>query len=738
MPRKKPTSKNKIADDSNAKSKRAVRRKVEDLVDRVWDTDDLREQTKYLNEALELDPGYADAYFLLAEFALGPEAALPLYEQAVACEERELGAETFRDLRGEFWEIDHTRPYMSYLRSFADCLLTLGKVDEAVEHFKKLLELDSNDSQANRYRLFTALLLSDRLDELDKTLKKHREQSADWLYARALLTFRKEGASTNANRWLRKAEAANSIIPEYLCRTKMLPTDMPRIYSPGSEEEAILYAAATLPAWRHASGAVTWLRDSLQLPLMRPTEDKPRAASWSKIRARLKQLPIDEDAVWEIDVFASDSSDEPLWNLVIIDAISSEVLVFESFLKRPGHAAVWEIVVETMANPKEEEPFLPAAVRVVRKSWANAWTKKLDQIDVGCELAKTLETLDEFRDFAERTETTTRRLSEELPAAPAEFERLPLAAGEVWQMIFRKMPIWLEDEGQMKRPSCVLIVDATNRLIVKLELLKESATEDEVWDVMRAAIAAPAAGDPRRPESVCVLPAEVSPEWGQRLEEIGVKCDFESDLDTIGPLYDDLVKNVGGERRMKPLITVPGITPTALGVFYEAAADFFRAAPWRTFPGDVILRADTDAFSSGPWYVAIMGQSGIEMGIAVYEDKAQLKRLLRGQWREDEGVRQMSALSVLFGEVYDMAAEDVDAIEQHDWAIATPEAYPAVLRVLPGKAMRTPMAWEVELLEALLRALREYVRQQTPDELTTTVATASRTVTLKLSRATGF
>jgi alkanesulfonate monooxygenase SsuD/methylene tetrahydromethanopterin reductase-like flavin-dependent oxidoreductase (luciferase family) len=49
-------------------------------------------------------------------------------------------------------------------------------------------------------------------------------------------------------------------VPAYLLGAKRLPKSPPPYYSPGSEDEAILYAADHAAGWRRTPGALDWLR----------------------------------------------------------------------------------------------------------------------------------------------------------------------------------------------------------------------------------------------------------------------------------------------------------------------------------------------------------------------------------------------------------------------------------------------------------------------------------------------
>ncbi|MEX0725758.1 MAG: hypothetical protein WEB58_06330 [Planctomycetaceae bacterium] len=273
-------------------------------------------------------------------------------------------------------------------------------------------------------------------------------------------------------------------------------------------------------------------------------------------------------------------------------------------------------------------------------------------------------------------------------------------------------------------------MDLTNDKVVGVDVLEESPSNDVVWDTICKAICAPAAGDPRRPQGVRLSLGEFDRAWSDRFEEIGIACEFNADESQINTMIDELTERIVGSRRIMALTHIPGITPEMLGSYFEAAAAFFLAAPWRHFPGDVIIRVESGAFNSGPWYAIIMGQHGVELGFAVYENLEQLRTLMSGRLSYEKNAKIMSALSLMYGEMYDISPEDLDAIDQFGWPVATKEAYPAIMRVNPGLALRLPLVWEVELLEALLRALPEFVRQKNSNEFNMTVNTSLREISL--------
>ena len=49
------------------------------------------------------------------------------------------------------------------------------------------------------------------------------------------------------------------------------------------------------------------------------------------------------------------------------------------------------------------------------------------------------------------------------------------------------------------------------------------------------------------------------------------------------------------------LLSVPGMTPEQVGAFYAAAADYFRAAPWKRTGHEAAVRVACEAYQGGPW-----------------------------------------------------------------------------------------------------------------------------------------
>lgn len=235
-----------------------------------------RRRIQLARRALELSADCADAYVLLAEESRTPDAALPLWEKAVAAGERALGLAAFTEQAGHFWCLVHTRPYMRARFGLAQSLEDFDRRDEAIAHYQELLRLNPDDNQGVRYALLAALMLTGRDDETPALLARFQDDpTARWLYGRALAIFRREGDSRAARDALRAALRSNRHVPQYLTADDDVPIPPPAMsVTLGSREEAVVYDLEQGEAWEATPEAIRWLR--AQAPARRSGKRRKR------------------------------------------------------------------------------------------------------------------------------------------------------------------------------------------------------------------------------------------------------------------------------------------------------------------------------------------------------------------------------------------------------------------------------------------------------------------------------
>lgn len=235
---------------------------AQDLVYQAWETQGAQ-RIRLARKALEVWPDCADAYVILAEAAATHEEKRKLYAAGVAAGERAVGRRAFKEDVGHFWWVFETRPYMRARAGLASVLWSTGETEEALAHLRDLLRLNPGDNQGVRYVLLGCLLELGRDDEAWELLH-HPDYAADslasWLYARALLTFKRQGDGPEAKTALADALESNLHLPAYLLGRKRMPEAPPRYITLGGESEAVSCAWEQSAAWHNAPGALDWLR----------------------------------------------------------------------------------------------------------------------------------------------------------------------------------------------------------------------------------------------------------------------------------------------------------------------------------------------------------------------------------------------------------------------------------------------------------------------------------------------
>ena len=710
--------------------------RAQEMMYQAFETSSTGEQVRLARKALEISPDCADAYVLLAEHATNLDESMELYQQGVAAGERALGKEAFKEYAGEFWSLLETRPYMRARQGLAQCLWESGRREEAVEQFQEMLHLNPNDNQGVRYSLVTLLLDLDRNDDLRRLLEEYEnDASAEWAYARALLAFREEGDSSLASKLLAKAVKVNKHVPAYLLGNKPLPSETPPYITMGGADEAVSYTMGNRRVWLNTPGAISWLRKSLKIPS--PEVSKRRPPSWPQRKVSLLRLPQERGETWQVDVMPNRATageqveESSTWTLLIVSQLTHELIGVEILDAPPKPGEAWNYLIDAMVQPREGEAHRPARIVVRRKTFQTAWRTKLRQIEIECSLTDTLDVVDVIRDHLPSL-TGESALPKLESLSPEELLALPQESGEVWQADMRPLPTWVTDEGQLYRPWLVIVANRTEGLVLVHRMTQERPPIESLWEAVVQAIRQPMVGDPHRPSMVEVGSAEHHEALRSYLDRAGIECVTVARLEHMDAVIDDLAQHLAEPGEFPSLQDVPGLLPAQTESFYTAAARFYRQRPWQKVLGDTIIKIECDKFHSGPWYAVVMGQSGVQQGLAIYEDLPALQRMMAGGATEEETSREMSALSMMYSEAFEIPVRDLDAQERHGWPVAGPEAYPLVLRVNPGLAMRPPLAWELELLEGCLRSIPDFLKQDTASSFSITVSVGSGELNLGL------
>lgn len=689
-------------------------------LDLLYEAEDAspKRQLQAARKAMKICPECVEAHSLLGDLAETDGEALAHYLTAAEVGWRNLGDDPRLEYGEHFWLALETRPFMIAKRHLANFLWDTGDVAAAIEHYREMLEFNPNDNQGVRYELANCLLREDRRAELRELLGRYCDDcSPEFAYSAALLAFRDEGDTPHARKLLRAAKKTNKHVLAYLVGKVELPLDVPEYVTLGGKDEAATLAAANLRNWTETDGAVPWIRKVLKISTIEPAKAKraPTADRWHRIAA---DLPQSEGEVWQIDVvpmeeFVEDGEDIAPWMAAIVRDDDGLVVNFDLNPERPSPEELLTFVLQAMASEDRREPSRPAAIEVRREPLYRSWAKPMDALGIELVLCEELPACDEALRESSQASFSAGRLSGALSDAeqgnlPSP-DVLPQAADEVWLADMRPLATWIEDEGTLVRPRMAMIIDTTNEMLLMQDVvIDEKVDEDRLWRVLLAAMHSPQEGEPRRPGTIGFRTAENVDRFGPRLAEVGVESMVCDELGPIDFMADELGRRMCGPDAPPALIDVPGMTHELLRAFFAAAATFRQHAVWRGVPSDAVLRIDRIQPEGPPWFGVVMGQSGMTYGLALYESLDDLARLMSGAITSNEEAARTSALSMTFGEAFDISPRDLEAQEQHGWPVVGKQGYPTITRVNQGGSMRPPLVWELELATACLAALPEF------------------------------
>jgi len=279
-----------------------------------------------------------------------------------------------------------------------------------------------------------------------------------------------------------------------------------------------------------------------------------------------------------------------------------------------------------------------------------------------------------------------------------------------WYVVSEPAPAWVgEDETKLTRPILSLVMDLEADMVRKIEMTESKPDGPELVKIVLDAMLKPGGGarGKFRPtmiqtEDVALL-AKLQP-----LSELGIYCENKAKPPQVALMLHELEEHLMGRPPLPGLLTVPGVTAAILADFYAAAADFFRAAPWRHLDDSqpIAICYPPDA---APVYLVVMGNAEETFGLAIYDDYQNLVATYSQTPAElmDKGTRWVS---VMYDYPHYIPFAELDAIEAHRWPIVAEDAYPFLVAMLPSDSeVEPPTAAEIKLVTLALRAVPHFV-----------------------------
>jgi tetratricopeptide (TPR) repeat protein len=600
-----------------------------------------------------------------------------------------------------------------------------GEYEQAATFFRELLALEHDDPHFARYWLASCLLQLGSSDELNELLQQHDEHSGIWRFAQVLHAFRQHGDTEDAQRKLVEADQLEPGFARYLLQDGVVDASREVRFDAGPAERAAGCARLFLPAWRGVPGAAAWARRVLNVP---PTSADPDNVPRRFPRDELRSLPLRRET-WQVGLRRCHDKphgcDAPMWLFGVASIGRQEIRVATVIDQRLTEAVAWNALLQSFLSPLDGDRTRPHTLVVCRSEFRDAWQPLLAEIGVRCRYE------DDPQPVSRLLEAMGDVIEErELPhSAEIDISEFP-QSDAVWQADFIRSPAWVMNEQRGSyRPWSVLVLEKSRSQALMTEHTPGDPAPEMLLEFLVRTMARPGGSSAQRPRLVEVSDSDCYDHLRPRLEAAGVACRLVDELSEFNNFCLRLAKNFDGSEKCA-LADGRGVTRSQMESFYEAAEYYFRQAPWRRVPGEVPIAIRCDDPAMGTRYAIVLGRTGVQLGLCIYDDWEMTQATLCGYASADEN----RALAVCYDEAQIMAAVDLQLIDRLGWPIATPEAWPAVMRLQPHRTPRSANAEELLFLDACLRAIPDFLKTKATSQ-TWPVETGTRPVELHLAWA---
>jgi len=283
---------------------------------------------------------------------------------------------------------------------------------------------------------------------------------------------------------------------------------------------------------------------------------------------------------------------------------------------------------------------------------------------------------------------------------------------ESWFLISRRLHTWLElDDGSPARPHMLLLVNLDKQIIAGVDVSPQPASTEIIQNFLIKTMCEPAKlvqQEPHRPKEILFDDEDLRNSLAPILVEIGISSSHQSppkEIDGLVANFEDMLYSA--DPSPPGLLTVEGVTPEMIADLFDAAALFYRAAPWEHLNDAQPLAVYIKELEK-TIYVQLMGNARLEFGLLVYWDwedllhtftatNDPLDQLPPGGWR-----------SITFEDADPIPMDDLEAIEKYGWKIAGERAYPLLI-TYTRETIERPTRAEMLVYESLLRAVPSFV-----------------------------
>lgn len=280
---------------------------------------------------------------------------------------------------------------------------------------------------------------------------------------------------------------------------------------------------------------------------------------------------------------------------------------------------------------------------------------------------------------------------------------------DIWFLCVREIPLNLM--STTLRPAVMLIMNLTDEQVLAIEPFESppDATSIQEYLLRTMSQSDPELKLPYRPSQVFFDQDDLLKELAPALQEIQVA----TGLAETPPLVDAFIADIAQALLQPPkelpgLLSIPGVDPKMVASLFDAAAYFYRAAPWKRIANTQTIAVQIDP-PGQELFVQVMGNGGMEFGLTLYTSWEDVLHVFEHADSPLELVPESGMHGLSFEAMQNLPAEDQRAIRKHGWKTASHKACPMpVIFTKSGEAER-PSRQYLLYYEVLMRGLPEFI-----------------------------
>jgi hypothetical protein len=270
-------------------------------------------------------------------------------------------------------------------------------------------------------------------------------------------------------------------------------------------------------------------------------------------------------------------------------------------------------------------------------------------------------------------------------------------------------PFFVHDRDEPYRPSIAVWIELPTGEILGNEVVPPEAIVGAPGRLLQTILDSRSAGSHRRPSRIRVADQSLAADLrGVVGASIPVDVEATPELDA---LLEAMIEGIPGEEREASYLGDGRIPHGTVAELFTAAADLFRAAPWKTIDDDRVIRLDIPPLRVEGACVSIIGSLKQTRGFIVFPSLSGYEAFLDAveEMEEQRGRGPIDLgegwLALTFDRKADLPRTMRKEVTAHGWPVAGANAYPKIERRDPDGVERPLVARDLEIVTACARSL---------------------------------